>query len=252
VNAGHRPRVHYQEDGVVSEASPILSDNVLVTKALRVQFLAIDPTAKNETGSPNTWTNSLTLRNRFNEAARTVELLVAPKGKIRYTLDGSEARNGINYTAPIEIGDKATTVYVFAECEGIEVKRNFNFAESGSNEVLIVREKPAQLYSPAPKQFDNAAETYKALKMAKDKNITFEQVTLLMGASPKIVHLTLGEMKIDAEFIETTLAHLQTLVEPDSPVVMKFKKLFTETGYDLEQFAKSLNIELENDEVIQE
>ena len=102
--------------------SPVLTDNVLVTNALRVQFIAVDPTEKNQTGNPTTWTNELTIRNRFDEVSRKVELFVAPKGTIRYTLDGSEARNGIDYTGAIEIGDHAATVYVFAECDGIRSK----------------------------------------------------------------------------------------------------------------------------------
>lgn len=252
VNAGHSPKIHYQEDGEVTVNSQILTENVLVTNALRVQFLAVDPTGKNQTGHPTTWTNTLTIRNRFDEVNRTVELLVAPKGKIRYTLDGSEARNGIDYTGPIEIGKTAITVYVFAESDGIEEKRNFTFAETGSKEVLIIKEKPAQLYSPSPKRLDNAAKTYEGLKLAKDKNITFEQVTLMIGSSPRVVHLSLGEMKIDAEFIEKELSHLQTLLSPEAPVVMQFKKAYTLTGYDLEQFAKSLGIEIEIGEVIQE
>ena len=251
VNAGNSPRIHYQEDGAVTTQSPILTDNVLVTKALRVQFIAVDPSEKNQTGHPTTWTNTLTIRNRFDEVSREVELFVAPKGTIRYTLDGSEARNGIDYTNAIDIGDHATTVYVFAECEGLEEKRTFMFAESGSKELLMIKDKPAQLYSPTPKRLDNASKTYQGLQFAKDKNITFEQVTLNIGSASKVIHLSLGEMKIDAEFIEKALQHLQTLVEPDAPVVMQFKKANTLTGHDLEQFAKSLGIELVNDEVVQ-
>jgi hypothetical protein len=252
VNAGSSPKIHYQEDGEVTTKSPVLTDNVLVTNALRVQFIAVDPTEKNQTGHPKTWTNEITIRNRFDDFSRKVELFVAPKGTIRYTLDGSEARNGIDYTGAIEIGDLAATVYVFAECDGLEAKRNFSFAESGSKEILIIKEKPAQLYSPSPKRLDNSAKTYEGLKLAKEKNITFEQVTLIIGSAPKVIHLTLGEMKIDADFIEKELSHLQTLVSPEAPVVMQFKKAYTSTGHDLEQFAKSLGIELANGEVIQE
>ncbi|MGK5094757.1 anti-phage-associated DUF499 domain-containing protein [Deltaproteobacteria bacterium TL4] len=253
VNSGNSPKIHYQEeDGAVSENSPVLKDTVLMTKALRVQFLAVDPTGKNQTGTPTTWTNTLTIRNRFNENFRTVELFVAPKGTIRYTLDGSEARNGMDYTGPIEIGEGDATVYVFAECEGLEAKRNFTFAKSGSKEILIIAEKPAQLYSPTPKRIDNSAKTYEGLKIAKERNITFEQVTLMLGSSPKVIHLSIGEMKIDAEFLEKELSHLQTLLSADAPVVMQFKKAYTPTGYDLEQFAKKMGIEIGNGEVIQE
>jgi hypothetical protein len=252
VNAGNNAQVHYQEDGDVSDKSPVLNDNSLSTIALRVQFLAVDPTGKNETGNPITWENKLTLRNHIDEVARSVELFVAPKGKIRYTLDGSEARNGMEYTEPIDIGDDEATVYVFAECEGIEEKRNFSFPAVGSKEIPIVREKPAQLYSTTPKRLDNSAKTYEGLKIAKDKNITFEQVILTIGSAPKMIHLSLGEMELNADFIEAELLHLQTLLPPDVPVLMSFRKIYTPTGHDLEQFTKAMGIEIENGEVIQE
>jgi hypothetical protein len=251
VNAGNSPRIHYAEDSEVSESSPVLSDNTLATKALRVQFLAVDPTGKNLTGAPKTWTNSLTLRNRFNEAYRTVELFVAPKGSIKYTLDGTEARNGIDYTCPIQLGDEETTVYVFAECDGLEVKQNFTFAKSGSKEVPIIKEAPAILVSTSPKRLDSSSKTYEGLKMAKEKSIQFEQVTLMVGSAPKVIHLSLGQIRISAEFIETQLAHLQTLLSSEAPVIMSFKKAYTPTGYDLEQFTKQLGIEIGIGEVEQ-
>ena len=251
VNAGNSPRIYYQEEDSVSEQSTVLTDNILVTKALRVEFLAIDPTGKNEKGSPATWENKLTLRNYFDDKARTVELLVAPKGNIRYTLDGAEARNGIEYSNPIEIGDEETAVYVFAECDRLEAKATFRFPAAGSDKVVIIKDKPATLNSPTPKKLNNAAKTYEGLKLAKDKGITFEQVMIMIGSGSKTISLSLGEFMIEAEFIEKTLSHLQTLVPPDSPVVMSFKKVHTQTGFDLEQFVKTLGIELANGEVIQ-
>ncbi|MBM7867397.1 DUF499 domain-containing protein [Heliobacterium gestii] len=251
VNAGNSPRIYYAEDGEVSESSPVLSENTLVTKALRVQFLAVDPTGKNQTGAPKTWTNRLTLRNRFDEISRTVELFVAPRGTIKYTLDGSEARNGTDYTGSIQLGDEETTVYVFAECDGLEEKRNFTFNKAGSKEVPIIKEAPAIWQSASPKRLDSSSKTYEGLKLAKEKSIEFEQVMLLVGSAPKAIHLSLGEIKISAEYIEKTLNHLQTLLSPDVPVIMTFKKAYTPTGYALEQFTKHLGIEIGHGEVDQ-
>ncbi|HHQ8912122.1 TPA: anti-phage-associated DUF499 domain-containing protein [Bacillus cereus] len=251
VNAGNSPRIHYAEDGDVSQSSPILSDSTLATKALRVQFLAVDPSGKNLTGVPKTWRNRLTLRNRFNEVSRTVELFVAPRGSIKYTMDGSEARNGIDYTGPIQLGDEETSVYVFAECDGIEEKRNFTFAKSGSRKIPIIREAPATLVSLAPKRLDSSTKTYEGLKLAKEKGIEFEQVMLIVGSAPKVVNLSLGAIRTSAEFIETALKHFQSLLEPDTPVVMTFKRAYMPTGYDLEQFTKQLGIEIGHGEVEQ-
>ncbi len=252
VNSGNAPRIHYQEDGMVSADSPVLSENVLTTKALRVQFLAVDPSGKNQTGDPATWTNRLTIRNRFDENTRQLELFVAPRGTIRYTLDGSEARNGTDYTQPLVLQDGAQAVYVFAECDGVEEKRTFQFVARGKQEIEIKKDKPAQIFSPTPKRLDNSAKTYEGLRLAKEKGITFEQVTLQIGSSPKVIHLSLGEMRIQAEFLEKELANLQAILTPDAPVILSFKKAYTFTGFDLEQFTKALGIELKIGEVIQE
>lgn len=252
VNAGNSPRIHYMEDGTVDINSPVLSDSILTTRALRVQFLAVDPTGKNQTGSPYTWTNHLVLRCNLNENDRTLELLVAPRGTIRYTLDGSEPRNGKEYTFAIQLPDTACSVYVFAEYEGLEEKRTFQFPAKGDQDINIVKEKPAQMYCTTPKRLDNSAKTYEGLKIAKEKGITFEQVSLQIGSAPRVIHLSMGDLRIQADFIEKELNLLQTIMNADAPVLMTFKKVFTHTGYDLEQFAKSMGIELKNGEVIQE
>jgi hypothetical protein len=250
-NAGENPRVHYEEDGPVTENSPVLKESFLTTNALRVQFLAIDITGKSRTGSPVTWENKLVLRNKLNEANRTVELFVAPRGTIRYTLDGSTPRNGTEYTEPIKIGKGKATIYAFAECEGIEAERTFQFAESGNKDIVFIKEKPAQLYASAPKKLDNSSKTFQGLKLAQEKNLVFEQVILMLGTSPKVVHLSLGEMKISADYIEKTLTHFQSLFQDEIPVVMQFKKIYADTGHDLELFIKKLGIEIKQEEVSQ-
>ncbi len=99
---------------------------------------------------------------------------------------------------------------------------------------------------------DSSAKTYEGLKIAQEKQILFSQVVLMLGSEPeKVIHLTLSGMQISAEFIEATLAHLRSLVEPDAPVVMTFKKAYTQTGYDLEQFTRLLGIEILPEEVEQ-
>lgn len=251
VNAGNTPKIYYAEDGDVSESSPKLKDNHLVTQALRVQFLAVDPTGKNQTGDPMSWNNRLIIRNKFNKTTRTLELFVAPKGNIKYTLDGSEARNGNDYSDPIQLVNEEASVYVFAECNGMDAKRTLTFAGMDDKNIPIKPDVPAVLYASAPKRLDNSSKTYKSLKFAKEKEVQFEMVTLQVGSAPKIAHLSMGEMKLSAEFIEKELIHLQSLVSLEAPVVFSFKKAHFSTGFDLEQFAKEIGIEIQQGEVEQ-
>ena len=108
----------------MSESSPQLIDQNLTTNALRMNFLVLDPSGQYETGDVITWSNKLVLRNRLTEkdGKRTVELLVAPMGEIRYTLDGSEPRDGILYAEPVDIGDGEVLLRAFAEASGLEAK----------------------------------------------------------------------------------------------------------------------------------
>jgi hypothetical protein len=53
-NAGPAPRIHVSEDGPVSEASPLLDDQIYETVALHVSFLVKDPSGQYETGDPVT------------------------------------------------------------------------------------------------------------------------------------------------------------------------------------------------------
>lgn len=250
-HAGPAPRIHYAEDGPVSESSPVLADQGLSTRALRVQFLAVDPTGSNQTGDPVTWTNELVLRNRLNED-RTVELFVAPRGTIRYTLDGTEPREGVEYSGPIPIGDGAVEMLVHAECEGLETKRSFKFAPAGSHAVILVREKPAIYKVSAPKNLDSSAKTHEGIRLAQEQGITFQNVRIILGSAPQVITLTVGEIPIEAGALGQALAQLQTWLEPDAPVVLGFRQINAPTGHDLERFAKDMGIELRNEDILQD
>lgn len=250
-NAGGKPRIHYAEDGPVSESSPILKQDTLTTSAIRVQFLAIDPTGASQTGPPTTWENTLTLRCDLDKENRHLTLLVAPRGTIRYTLDGTEPREGTPYTGPFDIGKDAVTVLVFAECDGLEAKRTFPFDALGSKKVTLDPTKKAIYESVTPLRLDSSQRSHQAIRLADDSGITFRKVSLSIGSEPKVAQLIFGDMTIPADYLRETLAHLQPLFAPEAPVLLSFKKIDSPTGYDLEQFAKELNITLKNENIIQ-
>lgn len=183
VNAGPAPRIHYAEDSSVSEASPLLKENPFSTTALRVAFLVHDPSGQYETGDPEVWTNQLVLRNRLLErdGTRQVELFVAPRGGIRYTLDGSEPRDGKHYDEPISIGNGEVLLRAFATVDGLETKEDFRFPSRGEHGVYIDETQPARLVSRSGHKFDSRASTFEGLKQARDRGIPFENVTLTIG-----------------------------------------------------------------------
>jgi Protein of unknown function (DUF499)/Fn3 associated len=253
LNAGPAPRIHYAEGGAATVDSRRLTDLTYETAALRVTFLAVDPSGQHETGAPVTWENTLVLRNRLfsDNGKRKVELLVAPTGAIRYTLDGSEPRDGHAYTEPVAIGDEAVLLRAFAEADGLEAKADFRFPAKGEKGPRIEPAKPARLSPKAPLKFDSRAQTFAGLSAAKDAQVTFENVTVTAGQGEQMIALQVGKVEVDAPFIEQVLSKLLDRFAPDTAVVMSFRQASFRTGHDLVAFAGQFDFELRPGEVEQ-
>lgn len=252
-HAGPSPKIHYAEDGPVSETSPVLPENPFTTKALRVAFLVRDPSGQHETGDPYVWSNKLVLRNRLVEQGgkRLVELYAAPRGEVRYTLDGSEPREGTCYEGPIEIGEDDVLLRVFGTADGVEAKDDFRFPSKGKKGVLLDETRPASLVSRVGQKLDSRASTFEGLKRASEKGATFELVTLDVGHGSQTARVMVGDLAIDAPFLTEVLEKLLEKFEPDAPVTMSFRRARFASGHDLKQFCEDLNIEITQEHVEQ-
>jgi hypothetical protein len=252
-NAGPAPRIHYATDALVTESSPQLKDQVLTTAALRVNFLVFDPSGQYEPGDPVTWSNKLVLRNQLSEKGRkrTVELFVAPRGSIRYTLDGSSPREGTPYLGPIAIDDGEVLLLAFAEADKLETREKFTFPARGQKGAQIDEVKPGRLVSRTGRKLDSRAKTFEGLKQAGEKSTTFEGVTLTVGQGNQIIGVTIGEIQVDAPFIEALLAKVLEKFPPDAPITMTFRKGHFPSGHDLKDFADKLEIVLQQGDVEQ-
>jgi hypothetical protein len=252
-NAGPVPHIYYEEDGTASESSPQLQDQILTTNALRVSFKVADPSGQYEVGAPVVWTNKIVLRNRLVEAGgeRKVELLVAPRGNIRYTLDGREPREGTEYDGPISLDSGEVLLRTFAECEGLEAKADFRFAAVGGDPVPIDPVKPGRIVSRTGRKLDSRAKTFEGLKQAAERSVTFEGITLTVGQGNQVMQLAVGEVPVEGSFIEAVLTKVLEKFDPDAPVTMTFRKAHFQSGHDLKDFAGKLGIELKGGEVEQ-
>ncbi len=254
-NAGPAPRIYYAEDAPVTEDSPLLKDLSYVTSALRVHVLVRDPSGQYEAGDAVTWTNDLTLRTNLHDegAKRTVELLVAPRGSIRYTTDGSEPREGTPFVKPFEIDDSDVLIRAFAEADGLEAKKEFRFPARGKPGVQIDPAKPAKFQARgAARSFDSRANTYAGLSDARERSATFEGVVLTVGQGARSISVTVGEIAVEPAFIESLLNAVAAQFPPDAPVTMNFRKASFQSGHDLQAFADRFGIHLRADNVEQE
>jgi Protein of unknown function (DUF499)/Fn3 associated len=252
-NAGPAPRIHFAQDAPVTDKSPVFTDSTLSTNALRVNVLVVDPSGQYDTGEVITWTNQLVLRNRLSEVggAREVELFVAPSGKIRYTLDGSEPRDGIPYEKPVQIGPEEVLMRVFAEASGLEAHKDFRFPAKGKKGANIDELKPGRLVSHTGRKLDSRSKTFEGLKQSREKSISFEGVNLFIGQGKQIATFAIGEIPVDGAFLETILKTVLEKFEATTPVTMTFRKANFATGHDLKDFAEKLGIELQPSDIEQ-
>jgi hypothetical protein len=252
-NAGPAPRIYYAEDAPVSEKSTQLRDQFLATKALRVNFLVVDPSDRYETGDVVTWSNKIVLRNKLVEKGgkRTVELFASPGGKIRYTLGGEEPREGMLHDRPIEIGNGEVLLRVFGEANGLEAKADFRFPAKGKKGVQVDPVKSGRLVSRTGRKLDSRTKTFEALKQASEKSVTFENVTVNVGNGTQVATFFVGEIPVNAAFIEAILKTVLEKFTPDTPVTMTFRKAHFNSGHDLKDFAEKLGLELNPGDVEQ-
>lgn len=254
LNAGPSGRIHFAEDGAVSTASAVLKEDTLSSKAYRVQFLAVDPNGQFDTGDVTTWTNKLTIRARLDEKTRQLELMVAPAATLKYTLDGSEPRNGLDYAGPIALGDNAAKVLVFAEGGGLEAKEKFEYAAvrkggdggSGKREVVIDRSKPARLNRVV--NLGSRQDAYQVVALLKERQATVEKVAAVVGSTPAVVQFFLGDTPADGAYLENVLNQIGSCLPADSSISLKIHRFQFQTGQDLLDLAAKVGLQLtEND-----
>jgi hypothetical protein len=248
LNAGPSARIHYAEDGVVSESSPTLTDDVLSTKAYRVQFLAVDPNGQFETGDSSSWVNNLVIRASWDSLSRKVELFVAPTAKLQFTLDGSEPRNGIPYTEPIQAGTGSITLLVYAEGGGLEQKERFTYGAVSADKKSVVLDlsKPVTLNKIV--SLGSRQATYQVLSLLKERQATLEKVQAVIGTTPQVAHFGLGDTAVSAEYLENVLNQIGSCLAADSVVSLKIHRFQFKSGQDLIDLAEKAGFEVgEND-----
>jgi hypothetical protein len=250
--------VHYAEDGEVTEASPKLNDDKLTTKALRVAFLAVDHSGRTQKGAPHVWPNKLMIQWEIAPGAqgkRVVTLKVLPRADVvRYTLNGAEPRNGIDYTAPFTVGPEAAMLLVFAEVSGLEAKADFRIPQAAGGDEGAgdgadpepPLNKPVAFPTQRNAQITSREKVFAALAKATERNIEFTDVVLRIQEGSAFGQFGLQGQTAKADRVQQALTMLAEGFAPSTPVTMQFRAQFP-TGQDLIDFAGALDLTYASD-----
>jgi hypothetical protein len=239
---------------VTSKSHRLTGGNLLEITAPRVWLLAIDPSGQHEIGPAVAVVNRLTLTHQPREATggkRTVELKVVPDGIIRYTVTGSNPAEGTNYTGPFEIGAEETTIYAYAEADGISTRRTFTIPKAGNSGIKIDPLRPARLR----KRVDatDTASSFGLIMKARQAKARLGSAQLEVGQGGKAATVRFGsETSIVPEVVEQLVQLLRTaLSDETADVRFNVRQIDFVSGHDLDGFVADRGLSVAPNEVDQ-
>ncbi len=248
--------IYWEVGGEASTASAKLDGNELRTSAMRVSFLCVDSTGVHETGSPATWTNTVTLKHRpFQQGdQRMLELRAAPMADIAYTTDGSDPKlSGARYTEPFAIPEGASLVLAYAERDGIgspilQVHIDWEKAKQVAVDPVL----PATLRRAFSTH--STSETYEWLQEVGRLQGRICCPTVTVGGTGSnrlwLELATSDDLVLSAARIEAILEVLRE-GDPDLPVQLKATGLAFDSGRALLEWVAEQKTELKPGEVSQ-
>ncbi len=257
-NAGPSPRIHFQEEGPVGTNSPVADDSSFSTKALWVEFLVVDSTGQHQQGPTIQWKNQLVLRHKLLDSTnpRRVELYIAPRGEVWYTLDGSEPRNGRPYNDGFPIGDEAVRLMVFGKADALEVKEHFPIPAKVTDpekSVQIDENKTATIQRGTQFKLDSRAKTFELLELGKTMQLVLAGLHLSIGTGPSAITLTIANREVNAAYLLGILNAITEAdaVSPSEPIALGFKKATFRSGKELLEFSERAGFVLQTGDVLQ-
>lgn len=210
--------VYYDVGGAATTASAKLDGGVLRTTDLRVSFLAVDSSGVHETGPAVEWTNRITLKHRFFDAAggKKLELRAAPPAAIRYTTDGSDPKvAGATYEGPFPIPEGAQFVLAYAEEDGVLSDVARYLVPRGDGEVKLEIDKSRPADWSRRHGYNSTRDAYEFLERLKKYSATASGVGLTVigeGGDQGWAELQFYErMRLTPEQIEKCLEAMRAV-----------------------------------------
>lgn len=269
--------VYFEEDGEVSVKSRKLADSKLTTSALRVSFLAVDNTGIAESAPPKVWENKLVIQHHLGSSVsgkREVNIVVLPSASVvRYSLNGVEPRNGVDYSGAFKVDNTQQTLMVFAESEGVESKMEFLIPEHRSTtsrpptppigsggSVVYPPDLPTPPHVPIcpplnkPCLFPQAInqtitardKLFLSMEKAQQRNVVFSEARLTASDEHnQSAQLQLSSKAISAQNLFALIVAVTGNFDPSANLTLHIKKARFETGQDLMDFCEVAGLDFD-------
>lgn len=257
-NAGDSPRVYVAKTAAVTDQDEQVQDlEDYRTSEATLYFIAEDSTGKYEIGEPTRWTADLTVRHEIHKVAdiRKVELRCTPPAEMRYTLDGTNAREGTIYAQPFPVPAKGCTILIAAKAGEVDKSARIQIPSDGDDRVIIDDKKPARLADSKRVSIDTTDKAFAVIQRFKERPDTLMRgVQIILGDGENAVQIRFNERELTAAAIETAIRGMREALGEEQAAVQVLIRggISFGDGFALKEFAEMAGIELASGDVIQD
>jgi hypothetical protein len=257
-NAGDSPRVYVAKTAAVSVEDHQVQDlEDYRTPEATLYFIAVDSAGKYHVGEPTRWTADLTVRHEVLNIAdsRKVELRCTPAAEMRYTLDGTNPKEGTVYTDPFQVPAKGCTILIAAKAGEVEKSAKVLIPSAGDYRVIIDEHQPARLDGIKRVSIDTTDRTFAFIQRFRDRPDTLLWgVQMILGEGENAVQIRFNERRLTAAAIETAIRGIRAAMGDEQAAVQIIVKggVSFGDGFALREFAEIAGIELKSGDVSQD
>ena len=257
-NAGESPRVYVLKTSSVSEQDEQVEDlEEYRTTEATLYFIAVDSSGKYQTGEPTRWTAELTIRHELHQVAdgRKLELRCTPDAEMRYSLDGSNPKEGTLYREPFAVPAAATTLLVAAKAGEVEKTTKISIPADGDDRLIIDDAKPARISDSKRIAIDNTDKVFELINTFDDRaDIRLRGVIIVIGEGEHGVQIRFNERELTPSAIETAIRGVREAIGDEQATVQVTIRggIDFGDGYALKQFAELVGIGLAAGDVDQD
>lgn len=257
-NAGDSPVVYVANTAAVSERDQQVQnlEDYRTTEAT-LYFIAVDSARRHQIGEPSRWTADITVRHEVHKVAdaRKVELRATPAAEVRYTLDGTNPKEGTVYAQPFLVPAKGCTILIVAKAGQVEKSAKIQIPSDGDDRVVIDDRKPARLADSKRVSIDTTDKVFGFIQRFKDRTDTLLcGVQIILGEGENAVQVRFNERKLTAAAIETAIRGLRQALGDDQAAVQILIRggVSFGDGFALKEFAEVAGIGINVGDVIQD
>lgn len=257
-NAGPSPIVHFAPSAKVNVHDPKVDDlDNFITTAATLYFLAVDSNSRHESGEPQRWVAELKVRHQIKAIAdqRQVTLECVPAAEMRYSLDGTNPKDGSLYEKPFSVETQAAKLMVFASSGEASRIAEFTIPSAGDRQVQIEDNKPAKIADTKRVSLDSTDKVFGVINAFKAQPTAhFKGVILQIGEGENTVNVRFAEREITAATLEAAIQGMRkALGNEQETVTVQIRSGATfDSGFSAKEFAKLSGVELRPGDVIQD